>query len=68
LYNYVRTGLRYGPIHVTNSSFYAALDLWLLWIEPWNTVQRKYHIHHIIMWLQPIHVFLIINLLECHDS
>jgi hypothetical protein len=68
LYNYVRTGLRYGPIHVTNSSFYAALDLWLLWIEPWNTVQRKYHIYHIIMWLQQIHVFLIINLLECHDS
>lgn len=42
LYNYIRTGLRYGPIHVTNSSFYAALDLWLLWIEPWNTIQRKY--------------------------
>jgi len=41
LYNYIRTALRYGPIHVTNSSFYAAMDLWLLWLEPWNVVQRK---------------------------
>lgn len=41
LYNYIRTGLRYGPIHVTNSSFYQAMDLWLLWIEPWNVTHRK---------------------------
>jgi len=41
LYNYIRTALRYGPIHVANSSFYAAVDLWLLWLEPWNVVQRK---------------------------
>jgi hypothetical protein len=41
LYNYIRTGLRYGPVHVTNSSFYQAMDLWLLWIEPWNVTRRK---------------------------
>ncbi len=40
LYNYIRTGLRYGPIHVSRSSFYASMDLWLMWLEPWN-VQRK---------------------------
>jgi hypothetical protein len=41
LFNYIRTALRYGPIHVANSSFYAAVDLWLLWIEPWNVAQGK---------------------------
>jgi hypothetical protein len=41
LFNYIRTALRYGPIHVANSSFYAAVDLWLLWLEPWNVIQRK---------------------------
>lgn len=41
LYNYIRTGLRYGPVHVSNSSFYQALDLWLLWVEPWNVTHRK---------------------------
>lgn len=44
LYNYIRTGLRYGPIHVARSSFFAAMDLWLMWLEPWN-VQRKSFSH-----------------------
>ncbi len=41
LYNHIRVGLRYVSVHVNNSSFYAALDLWLLWLEPWNVLQRK---------------------------
>ncbi|GFH45120.1 hypothetical protein CTEN210_01594 [Chaetoceros tenuissimus] len=41
LYNYIRTALRYGPVHVNNSSFYAAMDLWLMWLEPWNVIHRK---------------------------
>jgi hypothetical protein len=41
-YNYVRTSLRYGHVHVRNSSFYVALDLWLTWLEPWNVVQREF--------------------------
>ena len=40
-YNYVRTALRYGPVHVRHSSFYAALELWLTWLEPWNVVKRE---------------------------
>mmetsp|Transcript_5091 Transcript_5091/g.5789 ORF Transcript_5091/g.5789 Transcript_5091/m.5789 type:complete len:936 (+) Transcript_5091:95-2902(+) len=41
LYNFIRTILRYGPVHVKNSSFYIGLELWLTWIEPWNTMHRK---------------------------
>jgi hypothetical protein len=44
LYNYIRTGLRYGPIHVSRSSFYATMDLWLMWLEPWN-VQCKFNFY-----------------------
>ncbi len=40
-YNYVRTLLRHGPVHVKGSSFYSAVDLWLNWLEPWNVVQRE---------------------------
>lgn len=46
LYNYIRTALRYGPVHVNNSSFYAAMDLWLMWLEPWNVIHRKF-IHYL---------------------
>jgi len=41
LYNYIRVTLRYAPVHDTNSSFYSALKLWLLWMEPWNITHRK---------------------------
>jgi hypothetical protein len=43
-YNYLRTSLRYGAVHVRNSSFYTALDVWLTWLEPWNVVTRKYFV------------------------
>jgi hypothetical protein len=35
-YNFVRGSLRHAPIHVRGSSFYYALEEWLLWLEPWN--------------------------------
>lgn len=40
-YNYIRTAIRHGPIHMKHSSFYNALDVWLIWLEPWNVVKRK---------------------------
>jgi hypothetical protein len=40
-YNYVRTALRYASVH-NSQSFHDALKLWLMWIEPWNLIQRKY--------------------------
>ncbi|GKY96046.1 hypothetical protein MPSEU_000564900 [Mayamaea pseudoterrestris] len=38
IYNYVRAALRFAPIHNPNSTFFAALDVWLNWIEPWKYV------------------------------
>lgn len=36
-YNYVRNAFRHASIHAKQSSFYSALNDWLLWLEPWNT-------------------------------
>ncbi len=36
LFNYVRSAFRYGSIHAKQSPFYAALNDWLVWLEPWN--------------------------------
>jgi hypothetical protein len=41
LFNYIQIVLRYAPVHESNSSFFSALNLWLLWIEPWNVTHRK---------------------------
>lgn len=41
LYNYIRTMLRHASVHNHDSAFFSALDLWLLWIEPYNVVHRK---------------------------
>ena len=44
-FNHVRNAFRYASIHASQSPFYAALDAWLVWIEPWNvTHTRKYDI------------------------
>jgi hypothetical protein len=40
-YKYVVAALRYAPIHVSGSPFYAALDSLLLWLEPWNVETSK---------------------------
>lgn len=40
-YNHLRTTLRNAPLHASNSSFFAAFDLWLMWMEPWNLKIRK---------------------------
>lgn len=40
-YNYVRVALRYASVHVARASFETALDLWLVWLEPWNVEMRK---------------------------
>lgn len=39
-YNYMRATFRHAPIHATESPFFAAMDLWLMWLEPWNYVKR----------------------------
>jgi hypothetical protein len=41
-YNYVRTAFRYASIHSSDSPFYGALSSWLIWLEPWNVIERKY--------------------------
>jgi hypothetical protein len=42
-FNHVRNAFRYASIHSQQSPFYAALDAWLVWIEPWNVTHgRKY--------------------------
>jgi len=43
-YNYVRSSFRYASIHAKQSPFYAALNHWLLWLEPWNTRHCKYRV------------------------
>ena len=41
VYNFVRSTFRYAPIHSSSeSSFYGALNIWLIWLEPWNVTQR----------------------------
>jgi hypothetical protein len=40
VYNYVRSTFRFAPIHSSSeSSFYGALNIWLIWLEPWNVAQ-----------------------------
>jgi hypothetical protein len=41
LLNYIRVGLASGSIHNKDSSFHRALEVWLLWIEPWNFTVKK---------------------------
>lgn len=36
LYNFFRANLRLSSIHNTRGSFKKALNIWLLWLEPWN--------------------------------
>jgi hypothetical protein len=39
VYNYIRTSMRYASVHSPDSAFYAALNLWLIWCEPWNVTR-----------------------------
>ena len=41
LLNYIRVGLACGSIHNKDSSFHRSLEIWLMWIEPWNFTIRK---------------------------
>jgi hypothetical protein len=41
LYNYLRTTLRHASIHASESPFFAALNMWLIWLEPWNLTECK---------------------------
>lgn len=43
-YNYVRMTFRHASIHVAESSFYTAMNAWLVWLEPWNVVLREFHL------------------------
>lgn len=40
MYNFIRTSLRYDSVHSAGSAFYVALNLWLLWCEPWNVTSQ----------------------------
>jgi hypothetical protein len=40
VYNYIRAAFRFAPLHSSSeSSFYGALNIWLIWLEPWNVSQ-----------------------------
>ncbi|GAX26461.1 hypothetical protein FisN_1Lh712 [Fistulifera solaris] len=39
-YNMIRTTFRHASIHVPSSPFHSVLDLWLIWLEPWNVVDK----------------------------
>ena len=41
-YKYVVASLRHAPIHVAGSPFFAALDAWVMWLEPWNVEISKF--------------------------
>lgn len=40
-FNYIRNTFRHASIHAKQSPFYAALNDWLVWLEPWNTRYGK---------------------------
>lgn len=40
LYNTIRTTFRHASIHVPTSPFHSVLDLWLIWLEPWNVIDK----------------------------
>jgi len=42
VYNYIRTSFRYASIHASGSTFFSAMESWLLWVEPWNVGPCKY--------------------------
>lgn len=45
VFNYIRSTFRFAPIHSSSeSSFYGALNIWLIWLEPWNVTQCKYRV------------------------
>jgi hypothetical protein len=39
IYNFIRTSFRSSAIHASVSAFYNALDIWLIWLEPWNVIK-----------------------------
>jgi hypothetical protein len=55
LYNYVRVAFRNASIHTNNSAFFSALDIWLLYLEPWNLTRRTFPSSSRSIWL-PVHV------------
>jgi hypothetical protein len=43
LYNFIRVTFRHASIHAPESPFYVALNMWLIWLEPWNAIQCMYY-------------------------
>jgi len=41
-YNYIRVVFKYAPLHLSDSAFFTALTAWLIWLEPWNVIHRKF--------------------------
>jgi hypothetical protein len=41
-FNYVKGAFRHASIHAIQSPFYAALNDWLVWLEPWNTKHGEF--------------------------
>jgi hypothetical protein len=42
IYNHIRSSFRHASIHAIQSPFFAALNDWLVWLEPWNTRHGKW--------------------------
>ena len=40
-FNFIISTFRHAPIHVFASPFFTALDVWLMWLEPWNMELSK---------------------------
>jgi len=48
IYNYIRTSFRFASIHSSESSFFGAMNAWLIWLEPWNLTQCKYYYYVLV--------------------
>jgi hypothetical protein len=49
-FNYVKGAFRHASIHAKQSPFYAALNDWLVWLEPWNTKHGEFFLEDCCVW------------------
>jgi hypothetical protein len=40
-YNHLRATFRYASMHSIESPFFAAINAWLIWLEPWNVNESE---------------------------
>jgi hypothetical protein len=64
VYNYIRTTFGQASIHVADSPFYTALDVWLLWLEPWNVTTCTFAVVRCVSLyatlVSPLHFLIVI--------